>query len=152
MGLRRLTVALVTCSALAIAADPFVGKWKLNAEKGQSQNVGKPKSATMSIEQQGDGLKVIYESVEADGKPYKSTMTYVFDGKDHPYQDPDGVCETLSARRVDAKNIAVTCKGKGQPILDSTLKLSEDGKELTGIQSGTISGTPIKTVLVFERQ
>ena len=50
MQLGRMVVNALTLTTLAFAADPFVGKWRLNAEKGQSENVGKPKSATTSIE------------------------------------------------------------------------------------------------------
>jgi hypothetical protein len=47
MQFRRTALATLTFSTLAIAADPLVGRWKMNPEKSTAENIPKTKSATL---------------------------------------------------------------------------------------------------------
>ena len=66
----RLLVAaalVLGLATMAIAADPFVGTWKLNVAK--SKITGQtPKSETLKIATQNNGFKWTFDTVDAEGK------------------------------------------------------------------------------------
>jgi len=152
MRLAKLAIATLTFSALALAADPFVGRWKLIPEKSTAQGVPMTKSATVVYEEQSGGVKMSYESIEADGKPHKDTWMMVFDRKDRPYDDPDRTCDTRWARRLDAQNIEAGCKGNGKEIVGVTVALSKSGDEFTMTQFSKVPEMQMKQVFVFQKQ
>jgi hypothetical protein len=104
------------------------------------------------LEQHGEGLRESYESIEADGRSYKSVMLLVFDGKDHPYDDPDHTCETVAGRRTDERHVEVACKAKGTVLIEGTLVLSESNNQLTMTQTSKIPQMAFKQVVIFDRQ
>jgi len=123
----------------------------MNPEKSTAQGTPKPKGASLFFEQQSEGLKVTREFVEVDGKAESHVATMIFDGKDHPYDDPDHICDTSSARRVNSKSIEVVCKAKGELIENDKFTLCSDNNEMTLID--TLKADPnFKLVMILERQ
>jgi hypothetical protein len=77
----------------------------------------------------------------------------VFDGKDRPYNDPDGVCVTSSARRIDALHFTAIRKGKGPVVVLDRLALSPAHARITLTDTVQVNGrTVTAAVLVYERQ
>jgi hypothetical protein len=99
MHMRRIVLAALACSAMALAADPFVGTWKLNPEKSKYEGIPKLQSAGIIIASQKDALKLTTEAVYRDRKAYRS-RTRILMGR-ATLRGHNG--STLGASRVDAR-------------------------------------------------
>ena len=77
-----LVLALAT---VAMAADPHVGTWKLNVAKSKFNPGPPPKSDTITFTTQDNGIKLVEDIVEADGKAYHIGFAAKYDGKDYPF-------------------------------------------------------------------
>ncbi len=92
--------AFVLSSSVALAADNWLGTWKLDLAKSKYSPGPAPKSLTLKYEATTDGIKFTGDGVGADGKPTHTMFLSKFDGKDVPYEgNPDA--DTASPRRID---------------------------------------------------
>jgi hypothetical protein len=138
--------------ALAQNADPLNGTWRLNLEKSKFRSGPAPKSQTRTYEVSGDSVKQSIEGVDSQGKPVHSGFTGKYDGKDYPVTgNPDA--DTISIRRIDPHSAKSVMKKDGKVVLQTTRKVSKDGKTATFTTKGTnAKGEKIDNVLVFDKQ
>jgi hypothetical protein len=150
-GMIILTLALAT---VAMAADPFVGTWKLNVAKSQFSPGPPPKSMITTIDVQGAMLRSRGEVVQADGTVTKIDATEYLDGKDHHADLRVSVdLDTDIGTRIDSRTIVRLQTKNGLTVNDYRSVVSEDGKTLTRTVKGiTRQGQERKDVLVLERQ
>jgi hypothetical protein len=80
VGMTAILVSAMATGALA-ADDPHIGTWKMNAAKSKSSST----SDTVRFEPIDNGIKVVGDYVDAEGKIYHEEMTAKYDGKDYPY-------------------------------------------------------------------
>ena len=106
MKARTIALTLALCSvgiaAGAVAADPNLGTWKLNAAKSKIAP-GTPKNDTVVYEAVGDNVKVTVDGTDGAGKPAHNEWTGKFDGKNYPVTgDPTcGRAVVHTGRRTD---------------------------------------------------
>src|SRR5687767_12111337 len=81
---RGVSLAALTAALVFAAADPAVGTWKLNVAKSKYSPGPAPKSATMTYEASGDGVKRTGQTVSADGQTNSFSYTAQYDGKEYP--------------------------------------------------------------------
>jgi len=158
---RILALAAVVIMSLAASGvllpqqqSPFVGTWKLNVAKSKFTGEQPPKSETRTVVAQGDGLKVTYEGIAADGSPISYGYATSLDGKDVPYsgRHPFG-SDTVAIKRVDANTITAISKKAGKTLYAATAVVSKDGKVLTITLKGMNGeGQPISTTTVWDKQ
>jgi hypothetical protein len=148
--MNKLLLALVAGSTLCLAADPFVGVWKPNAEKCKT-SPGAPearKTATVTFEVQGkDKYHVV--ATTPDGKTQFESI-FILDGKQHG-QDDEG--STITHERVDARHFRQRTVGsKGSVVADWVV--SANGYTLTWTRkgSGATSGRPVDDLYVYDKQ
>jgi hypothetical protein len=149
-----LALSLLASGALLAQESPFVGTWKLNLAKSKFTGTPAPKSETRTVVAQGDGEKVTYEGIAADGSPVSYSITTNLDGKDAPFSggQPFGA-DTVAAKRVDANTITSTAKKAGKTIFTAKGVVSKDGKVLTQTTKGTNGkGEPISVTAVWDKQ
>lgn len=146
-----LVTSLVAFSPGAAAAqddDPHVGTWVLNVSKSKFSQGPKTKEHTVVWTQDGDGYKVVSNATDNSGA-HAMEFSVAFDGTDKPAAPFDGV----AGKRVDDRTIAFTFKKGGAAVLTETMVLSNYGKTRTATVSGTTAeGTPVQSVLVFEKK
>jgi hypothetical protein len=143
-------VSLVSGMALAQAADPHVGTWKLNPEKSKGSAFT---SGTVTIEPAGDGLKVTVDLVGQDGAPSQWGFTVTYDGMDHPITGNNPFGDTLALTRVDARTGRATYKHGGKVTVTQTTAVSEDGKTRTVTTKGTnAKGQPVDSMTFYDKQ
>ena len=98
MNLKRclLTTALsLAAVAVAFAADPNVGTWKLNEAKSKFAP-GAVENLTVVYTAVGDNYKCVVDGVDGAGKPSHNEWTGKFDGKDYPVVgDPSADARSL---------------------------------------------------------
>jgi hypothetical protein len=155
--LTLITVAVISLAAsgTSLAQDnPFVGTWKLNLANSKYSGEQPPKSQTRTVVAQGDGLKVTYEGIAADGSPISYSYTTNLDGKDVAYsgRHPFG-SDTVAIKRTDANTIAVISKKAGKTVYTAAAVVSNDGKVLTITLKGVNGeGQPISVTTVWDKQ
>jgi len=142
----------LTASGVSLAQEnSFVGTWKLNLAKSKFTGTQPPKSETRTVVTQGDGEKVTYEVIAADGSPISYGYTTNLDGKDVRYsgRHPFG-SDTVAIKRVDANTITAISKKAGKMLYTARAVVSEDGKVLTIMLKGTNGeGQPISITTVW---
>src|SRR5580704_6581712 len=92
MVLLGLAVATVLPEIAFAQTDPFFGTWQLNLAKSKYSPGPPPKSETVNVQAEGQGLKATITRVNAEGNPINYTVGPIFDGlpdstENYPNQD-----------------------------------------------------------------
>jgi hypothetical protein len=92
--------AFVLSASAAVAADNWLGTWKLDTAKSRYTPGPMPRSQTLTFESTAAGTKLTTDSVTADGKTTQGTYVSKFDGKDVAWAgNPDA--DMASPKKVD---------------------------------------------------
>lgn len=154
MKARATVLTLVLCFvgvALCIAADGFMGTWKLNEAKSKI-GPGAPKNTTVVYEAVGDSVKVTIDGTDSEGKPLHSEWTGKLDGNDYPVTGDPSV-DMRSIKKVDDHTLTATQKKDGKVTTTARIVLSADGKTRTVTASGTdAKGKKISSTAVYDKQ
>ncbi len=128
-----LLVAVFGLAGIAWAADPFVGTWKMNAAKSKFSYAA-PKSFTVTFTAQENGVKVVQDMVEADGKTIHRSFALKYDGKEYPVTAPDQ--DAISVKKPDANTAEYVGKKNGKEVWSGRAVVSKDGKSIMDIGGG----------------
>ena len=153
MGTVRVLWLAILTAALALAADPFLGTWKLNTAKS-TFSAGWPGPQRRTVVARQDGDWVVYETdaVNGAGQPVKSTNRFKFDGKEYEWNKTVGPRATVTAKRVDNHVIEWVFTDDGA-VIKSLTTISKDGKTRTDTLDGNNpEGIPIKNTAVYDKQ
>ena len=144
--------AVVLSSSVALAAENWLGTWKLNAAKSRFKPGPAPKSLTLKFETTTDGIKLTSDGADAAGTPTHGEYVSRFDGKDVPWTgNPDG--DTASARKIDDNSYVNVWKKDGKTTITAKAVVSKDGKTFTTSQKGTdAKGQTVNNTVVYDRQ
>ncbi len=144
--------AIVFSSAIALAAENWLGTWKLDVAKSKFVPGPGPKSLTLKFEATKDGIKLTSDGVNAGGKPTHGEYVSKFDGQDVPWTgNPDA--DMASPKRIDDNSYENTWKKGGKATITAKVVVSEDGKTLTVTQNGTDSkGRTVNSTNVYHKQ
>ena len=145
-----LVLALVT---VAVAADPFVGTWKLNLAKSTfNPPSSAPKSTIFTIVAQDGGLKWTSDNVDAAGKATKGGWSGKYDGKDYALTENADV-DTIAAKKINANTFESVSKRGGKVVGTGRGVVSKDGKTMTLTSKTTnAQGQETSSVGVYDRQ
>jgi hypothetical protein len=141
--------------AAAAVKDPFIGVWKLSAEKSKYESGGAPKSFTRTYEDRGGGTIFMTTDVTVPQGSARAYLVYRRDGKAYP----EAAVGADSIRMVSVKSVdrrtediyfIIDGKTADKP---STLTVSADGMTMTQVVNGTTSkGKPFTNTVVYDRQ
>jgi hypothetical protein len=153
-----LIVSLAACCAIALsgsvllAAENWLGTWKLNVAKSKYSPGPAPKSLTLKFEATADGIKLTSDGVNAKGEPTHGEYVSKFDGTDVPWEgNPDA--DMASAKKIDDNNYENVWKKDGKTTITAKVVVSKSGKTLTTTLEGTnAKGETVKNVAVYDRQ
>jgi len=144
-------ILVLTLATIAVAADPFVGTWKLNVAKSKSTGPA-PKSEIFTITAQGGGFKWASESVAADGKATNAVWSGKYDGKDYSLTE-NADFDTVASKRVGANTLDAVLKKGGKVVGSIRWVVSKDGKTLTLTEKlKNAQGQEINDVGVLDKQ
>jgi hypothetical protein len=140
---------------IAATRDPFIGVWKLSAEKSKYESGGAPKSFTRTYEDRGGGTIFMTTDVTIPQGSARAFLVYRRDGK--PY--PEAAVGADSIRMVTVKSVdrrtedvyfIVDGKASEKP---STITIAGDGMTMTQVVNGTTSkGKPFTNTVVYDKQ
>jgi hypothetical protein len=160
---RRSTLTLTTMALLGLAvaaalpqigfaqSDPFVGTWQLNLTKSKYSPGPPPKSNTVNIQAEGQGLKNTFTGIGADGNPTSAVATTVFYGMPHPSGNPN--FDATAVTRVDAYTTIYGRTKSGKFVGTQTVIVSPDGKTLTATTIGAgLGGPQVNNITVYDKQ
>jgi len=144
--------AIVLSSSVALAADNWLGTWKLDAAKSRYKPGPGPRSLTLKFESTVDGIKLTSDGVNAEGTATHGEYVSRFDGKDVPWTgNPDA--DTASAKKIDDNSYVNVWKKDGKTTITAKAVVSKDGKTFTTSQKGTnAKGQTVNNTVVFDRQ
>jgi len=147
------TILVLALATAAMAADdPFVGTWRMNLTKSKFDPGPAPKSRIQTITTQGNGHKVVTDSVSADGTPNHQEIITILDGKERPVTGNPNA-DTRVQTRVDANTITNVLKKGGSVVTSMRLNLSKDHQTLTTIQKGNNQrGEEQNNTIVWDKQ
>jgi hypothetical protein len=124
---------VLTLAAIAFAADPFVGTWKMNVAKSKAPNPGMlPKSEIIKNEGLDNGLKSTYDGVDAEDKTYHIVWSGNYDGKDYPATGSPN-WDTCSEKKISPNILVIVDKKAGKEVASYRCTVSNDGKTVSCI-------------------
>ena len=140
-------MSLKTCVALALTMawaagpaaqdEPFLGTWELNLTKSSITRGNPPRSETIANVAEPGGFRSTLTSVTDRGTSIE-IHHYTFDGRFH--QTEGGDPRALSFTRIDRSTIESDTRRNGQITVNRRVVLSEDGRTMTAVASGTSGG------------
>jgi hypothetical protein len=152
--LTRIICSVATACLMASAADNSLGTWKLNVSKSSYGGAPMPvKNLVMIRQASANGVKVSQIGERVDGTKLNSSYTTRYDGKECVVEGTSPF-DTISVTQVDA-NTFVDERKKSGGLFHAKVRtlISEDGKTLTTVASGTnAEGKQFTSTLVHERQ
>jgi hypothetical protein len=161
MRTRSLVISATLVSALvlalavaALAAEPIVGTWKINASKSKLAPVGSwLKEATMTFLESGDQLLVEIKGTHIDGTPYSSKGHRPLVGGIVKSEPPSAEGTVLYVTVIGPGDAYLTTFQNGkQTVLDHYV-VNKDGKTLTIATKGMDEkGKPAEALYVLDKQ
>ena len=143
-------VGLIASGPAMAQGNPFAGTWKLNTAKSHFDPGPAPTSQTRTWGADG---KVFVKGTNAAGKPTTHTFTVKPDGKAYPSIGAKDEGETVSTKRIDARTVEATFTRDGKALETARYSVSEDGKVLTLVATGTAANPrSFHNIEVSERQ
>jgi hypothetical protein len=144
--------AIVLSSSVVLAAENWLGTWKLDLAKSEYSPGPAPKSLTLKFEATPAGIKFTGDGVGADGKPTHSMFLSKFDGKDVSYEgNPDA--DMASPMKIDDNSYSNTWKKGGKATVTAKVVVSADGKTMTITHTGTnAKGEAVNNTAVYNKQ
>ena len=144
--------AVLLSSSAALAADNWIGTWKLNVAKSKATPGPGPKSQTLKFTASPAGITLSSEGVMADGSVRKGSYTSKFDGKDVAWAgNPDA--DMAAPMKVDDNTYTNTWKKGGKAVIQAKVVVSADGKTLTVTQDGkNAKGETMSATAVYDKQ
>ena len=146
-----LTLALCFVAALAFAANPSIGTWKLNEAKSNFPP-GAPKNTSVVYQEAGDKIRVSVDGVDAEGDAAHNEWIGKFDGKDYPVTG-NPTMDTRSYKMVNAHTLSMTVKKGVKVVMTGRIVVSADGKTRTVTTSGVDSmGMQVSSTAIYDKQ
>lgn len=138
-------------TAVCLAADGFIGTWKLNEAKSKL-SPGSPKNTTVVYMTMGNDMMVTIDGTDAAGKPTHNEWMGKFDGKDYSVTGDPG-SDTRSVKKIDDHTLTFTVKKGDKVTMTGRIVLSADGKTRTVTTEGIDStGKKITATAVYDKQ
>ena len=146
-----LLLLTVPCSALA--ADSFVGTYRLNAAKSATSGGQLPPEMTLTISEDGSNLLIATAAKTADGSPIPSDVLTV-PKAGGTVRAPQGASYDMTrVSRRDPNTIEMVALQNGKEKTRVKFALSKDGKTLTrSFTSTNAQGKPVNGTSVLERE
>jgi hypothetical protein len=144
--------AIVLSTSVALAAENWLGTWKLDAAKSKFSPGPGMKNEMLKFEATPAGIKLTHDGVDAEGKAMHGEYVSKFDGKDVAWAGNPNA-DMASPKKIDDNSYENTWKKGGKVTRVVKVVVSKDGKTLTGNHTGTdAKGQAVNNTTVYNRQ
>ena len=130
VGSLAVCAVMLLASSEALAAENWLGTWKLDVAKSNYTPGSAPKSVTLKFAAASEGFTFTSDGVDAEGKPSHTEFSSKFDGKEVPYKGNPNA-DTASPRKIDDNSYEGTWRKDGKVTITIHGVVSKDGKTLT---------------------
>jgi hypothetical protein len=152
MKYTKLTFAVLAFATTLLAADPFVGTWKMNPAKTKFKEGTAPKEQTVTITETGKDMNVKIAGIAANGSPIAVSFSVPAaggEGKMIAGASYDGV----AGKRHGANERETMYKKGGKTVYTSHSKVSDDGNTLVTTSKGmNVLGQKVESEILYEKQ
>ena len=124
------TALLVTAAAVAFAANPHIGTWKLNESKSKFAADGTKNHTVSYTEGENGMITVTVDGKDKDGNAVHWTVQCKFDGKPYKVEGNPNV-DMMSYKKVDEHTNKITGTKDGKTVMSGTITVAKDGKSRT---------------------
>jgi hypothetical protein len=147
-----IALALFLGSTAAQAADnPLFGTWRLNLGKSEFYPGPPPQYHINIYSQSGvNGVKYTSNRANAQGVASRIEFTAAFDGRDYSMTGDDR--GSIAITRVSERVFLARYKSGGVVGQIKAWIVSDDGKTLTILSTGSLDGEPFNNIAVFDKQ
>jgi hypothetical protein len=151
MRYAKLVFILLVPAIALMAADPFVGTWKLNPAKSKFKAGAPYQEATITIAESGSDDDVALKGTAANGAPLSLHYTQPANGGIGKIVE--GPFDAVSGKLLNARERETRYSKGGKVSYTVHAKVSKDGKTLTIASKGTnAAGQAVDGVTVYEKQ
>ncbi len=148
---RIITLAAVLATAL-VAADPYVGTWKLDPAKSKYKTGAPPKDQTVAITETGSDLHIVVKGTAADGSPISSHFVLPAAGGTGKVVESNAY-DGVSGKRISPNERETSYMKGGKAVYTVHSKISADGKTLsTNVKGMNAAGQMVDGSSVSTRQ
>ena len=146
-------IALLLCvAAVACAADPFAGTWKVDVAKSLYRTGTPPKSMTITIAESGIDQDTTVATTTADGAEISWRFTVPTKGGIGKVVHGVGF-DSVSAKRVDDRTRETHYSQGAKEVRTVRMAIAKDGKTMNTTVTGLDGqGKPVNANLVSEKQ
>ena len=147
-----LALTLIAVPSAALAADPFVGTYKLNAARSTTTGGQLPPDLTLTIAEDSGNLRITTSGTSANGSPISADVLVIPKAGGTVKAAEGASYDSTLVSRKDANTIDMLASQKGKERARVKLALSRDGKTLTrSFTSTNAQGKPVTGTSVLER-
>ncbi len=151
MRYTKLVFMFLGFAVMLMAADPFVGTWKLNSAKSKYTTGAPPKEQTVTISEEGADMHIMVKGTSSDGQPISSH--YTVPSKGGTGKIVEGSWEGISGKRPSETQRETSYTKGGKVVYTTRSKVSSDGKTMTVAVKGTNAlGQMVDGTNVMEKQ
>ena len=151
MRYSKLILVLLAFAGASMAADPFVGTWKLNSAKTKYKTGMPPKEQTVTFSEEGSDLHTMVKGTSSDGQAISIHYTVPTAGGtgkiiESPY-------DAVSAKMANPNERDTSFSKGGKVVYTAKAKRSADGKTMTVAVKGTNpSGQAVDGTNFYDKQ
>jgi len=151
MRYSKLTLLLLAFAGALIAADPFVGTWKLNSAKSKYKTGMPPKEQTVTFSEEGSDLHVMVKGTSSDGRAISTHFTVpTAGGTGKIIESP---FEAVKAKSAGTNERDTSFSKGGKVVFTARAKRSADGKTMTVAVKGTNpSGQTVEGANFYDKE
>jgi hypothetical protein len=152
MALLGLAVATALPQAGFAQSNPWIGTWKTNLAKSTFSPGPPPRSQTLTFETEGQGHRLTFEAIGAEGNPVKFVVSRIDDGKFHPVAG-NPAFDAEAFKTVNDSTVWIIRTKAGKVVTTIIGVMSADGKTFTDTLTGVnANGQQFYDVAVCEKQ
>jgi hypothetical protein len=135
MRYSKFILVLLAFASASMAADPFVGTWKLNSAKTKYKTGMPPKEQIVTFSEEGSDLHTMVKGTSSDGQAISMHFTVPTAGGtgkiiESPYQ-------AVSAKMPNPNERDTSFSKGGKVVYTTKAKRSANGKTMTVAVKGT---------------
>jgi hypothetical protein len=148
-----LVLTLIAVPTAALAADPFVGTFKLNPAKSSTSGGQLPQDLTLTIAEDTSNLRITTSGTGANGSPISADVLVIPKAGGTVKAAEGASYDSTVVSRKDPNTIDLLASQKGKERTRVKFALSRDGKTLTrSFTSTNGQGKPVTGTSVLERE
>ena len=151
MRYSKLILVLLVFAGVSMAADPFVGTWKLNSAKTKYKTGMPPKEQTVTFSEEGSDLHTMVKGTSSDGQAI--SMHYTVPTAGGTGKTIESPYDAVSAKMSSPNERDTSFSKGGKVVYTANAKRSANGKIMTVAVKGTNpSGQTVDGTNFYDKQ